>query len=415
VTRLLPIALVLAACGDEQGWRIVDDSVDGHVLSAWSGGNETLLVGGRDGRGAILRTDGSDWRRMDGAGTRTLRWIWGGGAAGPVAVGDGGRILRRESGRWTDQFSSLGGDATLWGVWGSASDDVFAVGGSLSGGAPAVILHWDGGVWIPQTTEEVFTVNFFKVWGCATNRAWIVGEAGTILAWDGAAWKRETAPTDADLYTVHGTADCARVLAVGLARKNGRGVVLSRREAGWQVLRDDVDAPLFGVCAGVDESWVVGSGGYAARVTDDGLKEDRVPTDLDLHACFAAPDGGIWAVGGNLLSGTGSPTGLVAHRGAGVPSGPIDRTEGDGGVVGDAPTGSGSIGPGQECPTGATSSCQPGLRCWYLMEAHKFVCTKDCDTEAFCAAEGFAAGCCARPGSQTTTTVCIPASFGVCP
>jgi hypothetical protein len=49
------------------------------------------------------------------------------------------------------------------------------------------------------------------------------------------------------------------------------------------------------------------------------------------------------------------------------------------------------------------------------MEAGRFICTKDCGDAALCDGEGFPPGCCERPGSQTTTTVCIPDSFGICP
>jgi len=413
--RVLVTSLLVAACGDSpRGWQVVDDSVDGHVLSAWCAGGETLLAGGDGDRGTILRSDGSIWERMPDTGSRTLRWIWGGGAEGAVAVGEGGTVLRLEDGGWTSQFSALGAEVTLWGVWGSDSDDVWAVGGSLEGGPQGVLMHWDSTVWIPDAASGMYDVNFFKVWGCAQDQAWIVGEAGKILRFDGAAWNREAVASDADLYTVHGTPDCGRVWAVGQTDA-GRGVLLERSGAGWRVVRDDVPRGLFGVCADDDETWVVGAGGYAGRVTDQGLDEDEAPTDLDLHACFRAPGCGLWAVGGDLLGTGGSPTGIVLHRGSRVPAGPIDPAPADGGASGDGPTGSGDIAPGEECPTGSTDSCQPGLRCWYLMEARRFVCTKDCDDEAFCDAEGFPAGCCARPGSQTTRNVCIPDSFAACP
>jgi len=351
---------------------------------------------------------------VQGAGDGALRWIWGGGAEGAVVVGDAGTILRREAGGFLPQFSSLGADVVLWGVWGSDSSDVWAVGGSLSGGVRGVIMHWDGTAWIPFDTGEEYDVNFFKVWGCARDRVWIVGELGTVLRYDGKRWDREDVPTDADLYTVHGSADCGQVLAVGLARTAGRGVVLRIGDAGWEVLRDDVRQPLFGVCGDADEIWVVGAQGYAARVLGDDLEEDPTPTDLDLHACFRSPGCGLWAAGGDLVGSSSSPIGVVAHHGSRVPRGPLSGA-GDGGPGHDAPTGSGDIGPGQECPTGSTASCQPGLRCWYLMEARRFVCTKDCEDAAFCDSEGFPQSCCRRPGTQTTTTVCVPESFGICP
>jgi hypothetical protein len=415
IARGACLCAIAAACSESpRGWRVVDDAVDGHLLSAWCDADRTLLAGGRGGRGTVFRSDGSTWETMPGTGPAVLRWIWG-SADAAVAVGEDGTVLRLDSGAWTAQFSTLGSDVTLWGAWGSAPDDVWAVGGSLEGGPRGVLMHWDGAVWIPFAAKPETDVNFFKVWGCAPNRAWIVGEAGTILAFDGEAWAPEDAATDADLYTVHGTSDCGRVWAVGLSAGAGRGVLLEREAGGWRVVRDDVQSGLFGVCGDDEEVWVVGARGYAARVTEEGLDEDPAPTDLDLHACHRARGCGTWVVGGDL-SGTGSsPTGIAVHRGPRVPSGPLDRMPGDGGAAVDGPTGNGDIGPGQECPTGATASCQPGLRCWYVMDARRFVCTKDCEDAAFCDAEGFPAGCCDRPGTQTTATVCLPASYGACP
>ena len=415
--RSMPATVLVLACQGRTGggWQVVDDAVDGHMLSAWCDGEQTLLVGGRDGLGTVVSTGGSGWDRVDGAGGKALRWIWGEGHDGPVVVGDGGTVLRLEGGGLLPQFSSLGPDVTLWGVWGSSSQDVWAVGGSLQGGARGVIMHWDGLAWIPFAAEDEYDVNFFKVWGCAQDRAWIVGELGTVLRFDGEQWHREDVPTDADLYTDHGTADCQNVLAVGLARTAGRGVVLRLGDAGWEMLRDDVRVPLFGVCGDAEEAWIVGAAGYAARVVENDLEEDPIPTQLDLHACYRAPGCGLWAVGGDLLGSSPSPVGVVAHYGSRVPRGPISGGNGDGGVGDDAPTGTGDIGPGQECPDGSTASCQPGLRCWYLMEARRFICTKDCEDAAFCGAEGFPPSCCRRPGTQTTTTVCVPDSFNICP
>src|SRR5438552_18810283 len=61
----------------------------------------------------------------------------------------------------------------LHSAWGSASNDVWAVG---EGGT---ILHWDGRAWSASASG---TGNgLYRVWGSASNDVWTVGAGGTIV------------------------------------------------------------------------------------------------------------------------------------------------------------------------------------------------------------------------------------------
>jgi hypothetical protein len=70
---------------------------------------------------------------------------------------------------------ACGGSSRGYGVWGSASDDVWAVGYA------GTILHWDGTLcsMVPSTT----TAPLDAVWGSGPRSAFAVGQDGTILGW----------------------------------------------------------------------------------------------------------------------------------------------------------------------------------------------------------------------------------------
>ena len=63
--------------------------------------------------------------------------------------------------------------SALYGVWGTAANDVWAVG---QGGT---ILHWDGARWstIPSGTTETLR----SIWGSSPTDIWAVGERGTAV------------------------------------------------------------------------------------------------------------------------------------------------------------------------------------------------------------------------------------------
>ena len=69
---------------------------------------------------------------------------------------------------------------SLYSAWGSASNDVWAVGWAAGPvGEGGTILHWDGSGWSAFTngTGPYLT----GVWGSASNDVWTVGAGGTIL------------------------------------------------------------------------------------------------------------------------------------------------------------------------------------------------------------------------------------------
>ena len=71
--------------------------------------------------------------------------------------------------------------AAIIAIAGSGSSDVWAVG--LEG----TILHWDGDSWTRQTAGT--DAGLFSVWAANAHDAWAVGEDGIVLHWNGSDWR----------------------------------------------------------------------------------------------------------------------------------------------------------------------------------------------------------------------------------
>ena len=184
--------------GASEGWLM-----NVHALTH----DERYAVGGTLETGHVLRFDGARWSREEiGAEVQLLNWVTRPSADTLVAVGRGGAALHREAGQWRRVETPT--TQTLWGVWGSAEDDLWAVGGDgfASEDKRGVVLRFDGVAWaqieVPQLEEEVFA--WFKVWGAGPDDVYIVGQRGALLHFDGEAFEEIELGLDEDLIAVWG-------------------------------------------------------------------------------------------------------------------------------------------------------------------------------------------------------------------
>jgi len=114
-------------------------------------------------------------------------WAVGGSVAG------GAIALHWDGVSWTQDTSPSLGSASLTGVSVLSSTDAWAVGSS---GSNALVLHWDGSGWTAATTPSLTTnASLWGVSAAATDNAWAVGYTvtsdvgnGLRLGWDGVAW-----------------------------------------------------------------------------------------------------------------------------------------------------------------------------------------------------------------------------------
>jgi hypothetical protein len=291
-------------------WAKVTNAESAALMSVHgTAADDVWMVGADDGRGPlVLHYDGEAWERRETGVRGDLWWIHA-TKDGPVFFGGSDALmLRFEDGKFERLRTPGLGKNTVYGIYAASPTDVYAVGSSA--GRNGFIWHFDGvsfeNVPLPDDVaqDEYRDIPaFFKVWGTSPEDIWVVGGTGTVLrgnAKDG--FRRIESGTDALLFTAHAGDD--RVVIVGGA---GEGVVL---EAVGDKLVDRTPegAPLLqGAC--VDDkgtAWAVGMSGsiYRAklnrfRAIDTGI--DMAATH-SLHATWADPEGGVWAVGGDVLT-----------------------------------------------------------------------------------------------------------------
>lgn len=293
----------------------------GALYSVWGPGPELVYavagqpLGGGLSRGTLLRWDGAQWQAEAlPEGVPGLNWVYGVGQR-RVLVGDLGVILVRDGdeGPWAQH--GCGTVLPLWGVWGAAEDDLWAVGGDGFNREP-VACHFDGTAWtawaLPEPSMESHAL--YKVWGTAPDDVWAVGDAGLVMRFTGpdAGWAELPSGTEFDLISLWGTGP-DEILAVG-----GRTTaVLSRWDgAQWTAQEAPALAGLNGVWMAPDgTATVVGPWGGAGTVARGALDVDveDAGTSLALHGVFGLAGVERWAVGGSLDMAP-PYVGIVLHR-----------------------------------------------------------------------------------------------------
>lgn len=273
----------------------------GSIFSIWAGGPESILaVGGQPLAGVILEYKEGAWATVAGLPTSMprLNWIHGVGEM-RVVVGYYGALLHREGGIWETRASGVEGP--LWGVWGSAEDDFWIVGGGSAGEAP-VLLHYDGEVWSDVDVSAISGSSsaLYKIWGRAADDIYAIGAKGLILHYDGIAWVAESTPVGATLIGINGNTD-----EVMVAGGRSTGVVLRRVDGEWKSLVFPEDEGFDGAL--IDDqgyATIVGRRGFISLFAPGGgawVREES-GVDHELHSIYEVPGGPVFAVGGHFDS-----------------------------------------------------------------------------------------------------------------
>lgn len=327
---LLGLALLCAGCpaAEKPRWTVVSDGLDRVALSVWGARpGHALVVGGGLGNGApgmMLALRDGRWSPVDLGSTDSLWWVSGLSETEAFAVGERGAIYRFDGVKAERQSSPT--TATLFGIWGSAGNDLWAVGGTPHGGGDNdVILHFDGSLWSVVEPPSRLGLAFFKVWGSSRADVFIAGQQGRLLHYDGSEWTEQVSPARGSLLTVAGSGP-EEVYAVGgppvsFLRFDGR--VWSAQPL------PGIASGLTGVSLGLGGSgFVVGLAGVkwrrpdaASAWVDEGAEAPRG----DLHAVWAQADGSALAVGGNYLVADSPQVprkGVIAYFGTRPPPAP---------------------------------------------------------------------------------------------
>jgi hypothetical protein len=187
---------------DGSTWENFDTGTQGFSFSALSGTGPSdvwATAVGVDGSSAILHWSGAAWSVSFSVpkGTDEPVGIWASASNDVWAVG--GALIEHFDGISWSTITSIGGSsfAHLSAIWGSGRDDLWAVGGAVSSD-PAVILHWNGKSWSfvasPAFDSPYFHSPYYltAVWGTGPADVWSVGADlsydAVAIHWDGLHW-----------------------------------------------------------------------------------------------------------------------------------------------------------------------------------------------------------------------------------
>lgn len=203
--------LILARTGND--WNSVSHVPPANLNAAWLDSSGEIFAVGSN---LALRYDGANWSVLQAwSDSQTdLRDVWGSAPDDVYAVGRG--VFRFDGVSWSQVLSA--GFST--GVWGSGAGDVYVVAG-------LDCFHFDGSTWadIPIAGQALLMTD---VWGSSGDDIFIVGSLGNISHFDGTSWQPMSSGVQGSLDSVWGSGP-ADVWAVG------ESSVVHFDGSGWQV------------------------------------------------------------------------------------------------------------------------------------------------------------------------------------
>lgn len=265
--------------------------------------------------GGVVGVCGSrpGWTRVTSPTTNALNALWGSAEDDVWAVGAKGTILHWQGSTWTQVHSPT--TDTLYAIWGSSAKDVWIVGGLTT-------LRWQGsswekavipissayGIWGSSASDiwivganaahwlgslwaEVFTdTSPTTIYGARSNDVWGVGGNGHVSRWQGSNWTGYPSPTSSTLAGVW-VSSSSDVWIVA-------DEVWRRHDTSWS----RVVAGGFGGFKGVwgtsaENVWVVGDSGTILRLQGASWFQFSSPTTSALRGVWGSSPDDLWAVG----------------------------------------------------------------------------------------------------------------------
>jgi hypothetical protein len=306
----------LVACGtnDPQpaSWKLVDPNETAALLAVWGvDANDVWVVGGRptiDAGPTLLHFKAGAWTRVDSGQTGIdLWWVFGLSADDVYFGGSSGTILHYHGGTF-DKMTTPG-TGVVFGIWGTADDDLWAVG---QGTPTGIVWHYDGTQWSAPALPAGVGSHVFKVHGQATDDVWMSCDDGTALHWQGTSLERGPTGVAAPLFSIVTTPDGA--IAVG--GTNGQGQIAEYAGA-WSVAPIASAAQWRGAAVRDTTVYAVGEYGTVAK-REQGVWQTvtQTVTQNNFHAAWIDPDGGVWGAGGQFDSTPLTTDGFLTYFGS---------------------------------------------------------------------------------------------------
>lgn len=324
--RDVTLAALVAGCsagcsGDDvasiASWHSVAAEQPASLLSVWgTSANDVWVTGGRSelaGEPTLLHRSGETWTRVD-SGERgvDLWWVFGFDAGELLFTGSRGTILRYRGTSFERMATPRSG--IIFGLWGATPDDLWAVGKGDDG--RGIVWRYDGVQWSEPAVAGGLPSLVLKVHGQRSDDVWISAGGGVTLHWDGVALSRVATGITSSLFSIVTTPD----VAIAVGGMTGGGEIVEYN-TGWTLQPSAAaPAPWRGIAAGGGRTFAVGESGIVGERTEAGWQVFTQPvTQLDFHAAWLDPDGGLWGVGGNFDQLPLSSGGFLAYYGVASP------------------------------------------------------------------------------------------------
>ena len=239
---------------------------DGASTVTWAVGNIPPPPGTYGETGAILRTDGALWNKVDEGIFVTYGAVWGSAFDDVYFVGTGVATDFPNAKHWNGTaFDTLHispmGMSEVSGVSGNAANDIWAVLRQQT----FSVYHYDGSEWTNET-QPWMNKPLHDVWtvaGTGFYQVYAVGEDGAIYHFDGTHWSDESIPGETrDFYGVW-VSQTGQVVVVG----GGSVIYRSDGNNNWtQQTPSNVQGDLMDVWGASDSDvYAVGTNGLILR------------------------------------------------------------------------------------------------------------------------------------------------------
>ncbi len=318
--------------------------------------NALFAVGGRNDQGPparLLAFDGTQWRETVIASLGGFNGVWGSSPQHVFAVGgQPGEIWHYNGEGWNKQYRGNASD-NLHGVWGCASNDVWAVGQDTSGGG-GIALHYDGTSWtrlvnfghgllriwgsachdiwvtgaLPPSTTEFWHYDGTSwtrhpasgiptgipggLWGSSSGQLWSVHSGGEIFHWDGSTWAPQPSGTTTHLATVFGFAS-DDVFVAGAS-----GTLHHYDGRAWhQVSNNAGSRAHFNTLCGLNRNQLIAGGLFhpGSQVGSEGFIQRIRLASTPTASCNGIPATLVGTPNNDTLTGTAGPDVIVGLEG----------------------------------------------------------------------------------------------------
>ncbi|MEW6378143.1 MAG: hypothetical protein AB1611_00900 [bacterium] len=271
---------VILRC-DGQTWRHAEGLVaPGYLCSAWVGQDGKILVVGGNflydypSLGIVLAYDGTSWSSQSArAYEGTCLQVWAANSQNAFVVGGHPSPMTEEMARvfiarydghtWTPL--DVPEQGVLFDIWGSAGQELFAVGGNWWKDdndqtiTESLILHSTNGTdWTRMPDSPGIEDILEGVWGSSSSDVYAVGNS--IYHYNGSGWSKMSSPPAGRLRGIWGC-DSLNVFAVGDWSEIGgqRATILRYNGQTWSAMSHNIQDNLFRVwCSSPSHVFAVG-------------------------------------------------------------------------------------------------------------------------------------------------------------